>query len=442
MKRLLLIAVVAFSTVWSASAQGQFDERYGQDPAKREQNARNYSFMFEAYKMKAFDDVLGFYRKLAVDAPKVSMNMYIWAAEIYRGKLARATTKAERAAYLDTIMIVFDQRIENFSDHAKYDHAYLVAQKALIFNESDPGNREKAFKLFRDALAVAGRTVDPDLVVTFFNSLTESYKLDDLTPEQYMTDYDNLSQLLSDVGTEESTKAAESIDALFGASGAASCENIEKIFRPKYEADPNNADLIKNILGLYQRGKCSTDFQLALTEKFYTIEPTPELASMLSSIYEGRKDFKKAAEYIKIAIAGEKDPARKLAMLLTAGNAALGDNQYREAADYARQAMALDDSQAGIAYLILAEAYAGGVRGACSGFDLQAAFWLVVDTYQQARAKLADQPAQVEHISKMIGTYASNFPKTEDVFMRGLNPGQGYTVSCGWVSGRTSVRER
>lgn len=442
MKRILLLAVVACSTVLGAVAQQTYDERYGADPAKREENAKMVFYMQSAHQTKAFDDVLTYFRKLMVDAPKASQNMYIWAAEIYRGKIARATSKSERNAYLDTVMIIFDKRIENFGDHATYNRAYLSAQKALIYSEINPTDDETEFRLFREALEMGGKEADPDLAIAFFNSMTESFKLDDLTPESYINDYQELVTMLGkNNDADKFTQAIETIDGLFASSGAANCENIEAIFKPKYEADPSNGDQVRKILGLLTRGKCTGAFPLTVAEAYYKIDPTPEMAGMLASIYENNKDYKKAMEYAQIAIAGEKDPIRKMGMLLGAASSALGDNQYREAADFARQAIAIDENRAAIGYLIVASAYAGGVQG-CSGFERKASYWLVVDMYNQARAKLADQPEQVDAINRMIGSYSANFPKVEETFQRDLQPGQGYTVNCGWVSGRTTVRER
>ena len=68
--------------------------------------------------------------------------------------------------------------------------------------------------------------------------------------------------------------------------------------------------------------------------------------------------------------------------------------------------------------------------------------WLAVDNLSRARQLLpADDPQQAQ-ISSMIANYSANFPKSEETFMRGLNPGDSYTVNCGWISGRTTVRER
>ena len=442
MKRILLLVAVALSTALGAAAQNLFaDDRFGADPAKREENAKIFTYMQFAYNTKAYDDALMHFRKLLVDAPKASMNMYIWAAEIYRGKIAKATSKAERNAYLDTVMMVFDNRIKYFGDHEKYDKAYLAAQKALLYSEINPTDDDNEFRLFREAINV-GKGIDPDLPIAFFSSITESFKLDDLTPEAYISEYQDLVTVLGKYNDEgKFTKTIETIDALFATSGAANCENIEKIFKPKYEAEPNNGEQVKKILGLLTRNKCTGPFPLQVAEAYYKIDPSPEMAGMLAAIYENNKDFAKASEYLKIAIAGEKDPNRKLGMLLGAASTALGDNQYREAADLARQAIAIDDQKAAIGYLIVASAYAGGVQS-CSGFERKAAYWLVADMYAQARAKLADQPDQVEQINRSIASCAANFPKVEETFQRDLSPGQGYTVNCGWVSGRTTVRER
>lgn len=442
MKRrmLVLLLAVTASISMSSAQEKTYDEKFGEDPAQRAENVKLLSFFQDAYNTKAYDDALNLLRQLIVRAPKSSMNMYINGGEIYRQKFARATTKVERMAYLDSMLFLLDKRMEYFGDHKTHGLAYLAAQKAMLFNENNPEDRERAFSLFREALKVSGNEVDPNMVVIFFQSLSEGFKLDDITPEEYIADYEGLTTLLAQVTTEENTKATETIEALFATSGAASCENIERIFRPKYEADPSNGELVKKILALFSRSKCSSDFQLSLTEQYYKIEPTPELALMLAGIYEEKKDFNKALEYINIGVAAETDATKKLNYLTRAAGLTLSANNYRAAADLSRQIIAIDPSN-GYGYLFLAGAYAGGVSS-CSGFDRQAAYWLVVDTYQQARAKFADDQTQVDRINSYINSYAASFPKTEETFMRGLEPGQGYTVNCGWVSGRTTVRER
>lgn len=416
------------------------DPRYGADPAMREQNVRILNFFGDAYKAKDYGLAAEYLRQLIRDAPKASENMYIRGVDIYKNKAIGAKTKDERRMYVDSILWVFDKRIEAFGEHPTRGEAFLRAEKARVFMSMMPADRQRLFRLCREALHER-HPFEPGLAVMYFNSVIESYKLDDVTPEEVIDTYERLSRRLEGCTSPDRDEAAKTIDDLFATSGAANCETVEKIYKPKYEADPNNAQLVETILALLQRGKCSSDFYLTMLEKYYAVNPKPEVAVQLAAIFQEKKEFPKAMEYLRIGINNETDPTKKANFQLQAAGMTLASGSYREAAGFARQVLDLDPNN-GLAYFMLASAYAGGSGSACSDFDRQTAFWLVVDNLAQARKLLpADDPQQA-NISQMIGNYSANFPKTEETFMRGLNPGDSYTVNCGWISGRTVVRER
>lgn len=439
MKKLFLMLAVA-SLAATATAQSYKDDpKYGADPAQREENVKILNFFQDAYNTKLYDEATIYMRQLMERAPRASQNVYINGGTIYAGKLARAKTKEDRARFLDSLMIIYDLRAQYFGEHPKRGTAYIKGRKAMDFFNNAPSEVERAHKYFREAIEAAGASVDPELVAVYFGSLTDSFKIDDLTPEDYMSEYESLTKLILEEPTDKTDEAVQTIEALFVNSGAASCENIEKLFKPKYEANPTDGELVKKILTLFQRSKCSSPFQEELVEKYYAIDPQPELALMLAGIYEAKGNFTKALEYIDVAIANEKDPAQKVNHLTRAAGATLGMGNYRRAAELAREVIALSPD-APFGYLFYAGALAGGVSSACSEFDRQAAYWLVVDAYQQARAKFANDPEQSESINKTIATYSANFPKQTDLFMRGINNGDRYTVNCGWISGSTTVR--
>lgn len=443
MKKILLLAICAISSCLSLSAQDYSGPQFAKYGAveHREENIKKLNFFNDAYSTKSYDEALGLMHYIIENCPQASLNVYIKGGDIYRIKMARSRTKADRVAYLDSMLYLLDKRIEFFGNHSKYGENYLRAQKALIYNENNPADRARAFELFKEAIEISGHEVDPEMCVVFFNSLTDSFKLDDITPEQYLRDFDLIMFALENGNkTDEDVEAISIIENLFAGSGAATCENIEAIFRPQYEADPENGDLVKKILSLFNRSKCSTDFQFELTKKFYEIEPSPELASMLGSIYEERGEFENSVKYFQIAIDSEADAAKKYQLLLQVTNAAINGGQNSQAADFARQMIALEPEN-GYGYLFLATAFGGGLRN-CSGFEAQAASWLVVDAFSRARAKFEGDETQVANINKMISSYAAMYPKVEDTFMRGLKPGDPYTVRCGWLSGSTTVRER
>ncbi|MFI3287368.1 MAG: hypothetical protein R3Y61_02730 [Rikenellaceae bacterium] len=443
MKKFLLLAVCVVASSLSLSAQdysGPEFAKYG-ELEHREENIKKLNFFNDAYTTKAYDEALLLMHYIIENCPQASLNVYIKGGDVYRIKMARSRSKDDRMAYLDSMLYLLDKRIEFFGDHSKYGENYLRAQKAYIFNENNPADRAKAFSLFKEAIEVSGHEVDPELCVVFFNSLTESFKLDDITPEEYLQDFDLVMFALeSGDKTDEDLEAISIIENLFASSGAATCDNIESIFRPQYEKDPENGVLVKKILSLFNRSKCSTAFQFELTKKYYDIEPSPELASMLGGIYEERGDFDNAVKYFQIAIDSEGDATKKYQLLLRITNASINANKNSQAADFAKQMIALEPDN-GYGYLFLATAYSGGLNN-CSGFEAQAASWLVVDAYTRARAKFEGDQTQIDNINKMISSYASMYPKVEDTFMRGLKPGDPYTVRCGWLSGSTTVRER
>ncbi len=449
MKKILLFIVCMLGTSMVAVAQADFSDpkwaKFGETVEERTENAKTLAYFDAAYKAKDYDSALQFMHQLIKNAPTASLNTYIRGGDMYRTKMARARTKDDRMKYLDSMLYLFDLRIEHFGDHPKYGKNYLHAQKAIVFNENNPADRERAFELFRKAIESGSHEVDPQICVVFFNSLTESFKLDDIAPDEYIEDFEFVISILEadaqkEHKTAEDQEAISIIENIFAGSGAASCENIERIFKPQYEANPDDIVLVQKILSMFQRSKCSSDFQLALTEKLYSEEPTADLAAMLGGIFVEKGDNAKAAEYYNLAISMETDQERKFNFLALITNISLEDKKYREAAETARQMISLNEEN-GLGHLFLASAYAGGAAG-CSGFEQNTAYWLVVDAYARARAKFEGDEQQVKNINSMIANCSANFPDVDATFMRGLSPGDSYTVRCGWLSGTTTVREK
>lgn len=442
MKKRVYSLIAALALVGGTAAAQDFkdDPKYGADPASREQNVRILNFFGDAYKAKDYNQATIYLRELIQNAPKASENMYIRGIDIYKNKAAAAQTKEDRRIYVDSILWIYDKRIEAFGEHPNRGEAYLKGEKARLFMTMMPADRERLFRLFREALDEK-HPFEPALAVMYFNSVIESFKLDDVTPEELIETYESLSKRIATNQSAEAVDAGKALDDLFATSGAANCETVEKIYKPKYEADPENQQLIETILALLQRGQCSSEFYLTMLEKYYEVNPKPEVAVQLASVFQEKKDFPKAMGYLRVAIDNATDTDMKVNFLLQAATMTSSTGSYREAAGFARRAIDLNPNN-GVAYLLLGAAYGSGAGSACSAFDSQTAMWLAVDNLAKARQLLGSDDPQQEQIGRMIANYSANFPKTEETFMRGLNPGDPYTVSCGWISGRTTVRER
>lgn len=441
MKKVFFGLLVLFA-VNAASAQAYLnDPRYGDTPEQRTENAKLYAAFGVSFGLKDWPQATIELQKLLKAAPKVSENLYIKGIEMYRQKFVSAATDEEKKIALDSIMMLFDIRADVYQSHPTRGKGFVLSQKARMFMQLCPDDKQGTYKLFWEAIEATADKLDQDLVSQYFGNVTQSFSFDEIDMEEYMTRYENLSKLLKASADPAAPSILATIDATFASSGAASCENIEKIFRPKYEADPTNNDLLKQILGLFNHSKCQNPWQMELLEKYYENDPQPEFALMLAGVYEERKEYDKALEYINVAIANETEPAEKVKHMLRAAAQTLAMDKYRESADYCKKIFEIDPDN-GMANNFYASAVAGAVNTGCSGFDKQAAYWLVVDYYSKALSLIPEGDPQRDDIKKAIAVYSGNFPKKDELFMRAMENGTPYNVSCGWVSGRTTVRGR
>ncbi len=432
----LALGVSAQSIPW------QENPAYGKDLAEREKNAKDLMFFNEAFNNKDYDTALGYFRGLLQAAPGINLSLYTRGAEIYRSRALAAREKdpALFKAYLDTLMMVYDNRHKYFGDLKGQPIATVLTLKAndhLILN---PENREMVRKLFQQAFALGG-TLNPMAVNIYFNELVNDYKNDvpGVDAEMIMDEYEKFLPIF-DQDPVKFADAKETFEALFIQSGVADCGNIEKLFRPRIEANPTDTATMTKCMALLQRARCNTDFAAYVGEKYYALIPSSGAALYMATFFENRHEYTKSLKYLNEAILHEKDPQMKSNLCVRIAAAQLGLNNPRLAADYSKQAIDVNPEN-GYAYMMLAQAYTMG-NSACADFERRAVYWLVYDQLTRARALLAGDREQIAAIDQQMSTYRANFPSKEDCFFCGLQNGQTYDVKCGWITGRTTVRER
>ncbi|MEG2281609.1 MAG: hypothetical protein RSB93_00105, partial [Rikenellaceae bacterium] len=230
------------------------------------------------------------------------------------------------------------------------------------------------------------------------------------------------------------------LDELLLQSGAANCENLESIFKPKYTANPNDAELIKKIMGYLMRNECKSAFVTELSEKYYSINPSPESAFSLAVLFASANNDAKAQKYFKEAVELDTKHEQINKYLMRYAGHELVNGRSMSAARLSKQAISYDPNQYA-SYMLLAQSYAMGANSTgCDGFNKKTIFFLVVDNLQKAKS-LTNDSGDIQKINDMIRTYAAYFPTKEDIFFQeGIRIGGGINVNCGWISGSSSVR--
>ena len=440
MKKIIRIAVAAavvFGAGVSAYAQNhEEDPRYGNTPAERTENLKKLNFLRDEINNKNYQEAAVYLKDLMNDAPAASSNIYIWGATIYKNKAARAKSVAEKKAYVDSVMLIYDRRAQHYGDSPTRGTAYILQQKARDYVALDPLDREGVRKYYKEAADAPNAT--PEIAIEYFQQLVNDFKGYEVEADYLIGEYERLLPLMTGASTEEKS----SFEALFASSGAASCENLEALFTKELANDLNNLDVLAKAFNLMSMTGCDSDFYVSVAERYYAQQPSSNVAIRLASAFENRQEYGKALKYLNEMVGTESDPASKANLYVRIAASELGAKHASAAAQAARQAISLNSDNA-YAHMFLAEAYIAGTSG-CSGFHASTVFWLAYDELARARQASSGDSALLSTIDSRMANCRANFPTFEEGFMyvEGYQDGKSYTVSCGWISGTTTIRSR
>ncbi len=217
----------------------------------------------------------------------------------------------------------------------------------------------------------------------------------------------------------------------------AKCQDIEKIYQKKFDANQNDIVLLEKITKIMNKKKCTgSKLFFAASTKLHDMKPTAESAYLVGVMNISKNDFAKAKEYFEQAAnlaANEEQKAKSYLMLALSCS---GLKQYAAARTFAYKYAALKPGD-GTPYIIIGDMYSQSAAS-CGTDELtsRAANWAAADKYMKAKA--VDKSKEAE-ANQRLNAVATRFPKKEAIFFNGLNKGQAYTVGC-WINETTTVR--
>ena len=447
MKSLKLILTIVLAVVGiSAMAQNiNYDDpkyaAWGSNAEQRKQNMLNNQFLKEAVDNKNYKAAAGYLKTLLEQSPKAAQGIYTNGIKLYKNLINRADSDEQRAMYIDSLMYVYDVRLQSFANHAKYGKVYILDRKAREYLTYKADDREGVRKIFNEAIAASEeKTGKPDLelVAIYFSNLCEDYKNDLVDATAVIADYDRFTPAFDGAeGADADLKGQ--FDSAFGASGAASCENLETLFSKKLADDPTNEALLNQAVSLMSRANCDSDFFFQTAEKHYAVKPSSQTALFLAQGFQNRGEFDRAMKYLNEALAAETDNAEKEKLYVRIALISMQSGDHSGAMAAAKEIKALN-AENGYAYYIMGQCYAASANGEFAG---QACFWAAYDTMSKAVELLGSEPQIQEAAKKMMSAYRSSFPTKEECFFNEVQQGASYVVTRGFANGvSTTVRYR
>ena len=388
------------------------------------------------------EDAYPYWKTIVANCPKQSKNLYINGPNILKVMINKATTAEEKEAYINELMAMYDTRIANYGEPAKYTAMKAMELENLLGN----AGLQRYYELYSQAVKMEG-DLEAGYLVKYMEATINYVRAGYAEPTLVVDNYDVASEMLEDElqkNADDSVKAATIRGYIAGVEAAfspyASCDQLVEIYGKKFEADPENVELLKKITGIMTRKRCTKEelfFQA--TETLYRLEPSPTTAMRMGAMCLEKKQYSDAVNYLNDAVKGVADKDKYTAYLYL-GYAYFGQKSY-SAARTAFNAAADADRTKGEPYRMIATLYASSTSSAAEdNISGRSVYWAAVDALN--RAKSVDPSEEnVDACNKAISSYAAHFPKQADAFMAGLENGKSFTVP-GWIGVSTTVRTR
>ena len=468
MKRIAALVFVSLGIFSAVNVFAQTDPKYGDHPTECKQYI---SFYTDYYKQNDYSRALPNWRQAYNYCPATaSSNLFLHGQNLLRYELDnnKQLTNIQREGLLDTLMLLFDQR------SAAYPKTALAQmnRKGLDASKYLPSESQKMV-IYKQVIDANGNDTDPQIVYFYMSGIIDYYAAGKADADKVITTYDELINLLEEAAknnaaakaalvegekdydknlksaVKDSTSIANAkkdVEELFIVSRVASCENLVELFTPRYEADPDNIELIEKIVGMLNNADdCNkNDLYFATATKLYEMKPSYTAAYSLFRLNAGRDNVNEAIKYLEEAIAFEESDAEKDARFYyDMARYCSQNNRDSKAIAAANNVIRLEsdmDSKTytGKAYQLIGRTWAGFH---CGGNEIErvAKYWVAVDYLQRARAFDSDI---ADECGRLIAAYSAQFPLATDAAMYDIVGGQSYTVSCGGMSASTVVRTR
>ena len=475
MKKLFfaLIALVAIG----ANAQNGVSNPYrfgqGEDSTRCIQSI---SIMNTNVKNKDYKVAFDAWKVLFDEFPVARVDTYTNGIRILSDFIAKENDPAKKEEYIDMLLSIYDQQIKYLEQlqqitKTRLSEGQILGRKVIdLLKYRKDAPVEEVYGMLAKSVALEQGMSEYVVTELFMKYSGLKYKNDQSHGEQIIEDYlnasvyivdvldkyhDNIEKCLQKYAEEGDPKdsinagkyskmidasrvAKSNIDAYFINSGAASCEDLDRIYAPLIEENKDNIEYLNKVITVMAMLRCTNqDAYLAASEYAFEIDPNPTSKAAMGCGYRyfKRGDIDKAMEYFDRAIELEASVTNKSELCYKVADIYYNLNKYGKARSYAQKALALN-SKYGAPHIIIAQCYAATSNWSDDNTLNNCTYYLCIDRLE--RAKSVD-PSIRRDADKLIAAYKKYTPSNEELFMKGYKVGEKVTIG-GWINETTTIR--
>ncbi|MBN2667921.1 MAG: hypothetical protein JXR60_01725 [Bacteroidales bacterium] len=434
-KYIFKLALLLGIAVVSSTAYAQDDSKFGDDP---DQCKRDLSEYIEFVKQKSYKDAYPAWRRLYVNCPQSSKSIFINGPKIVSYFIDNAKDEAVKKAWLDTLMQVYDKRIEFFGEKGN-----VLGRKGNDLYAYDKSRTEEAYQYMGESIKLCGNNAQAAVLQNYMMASADLYKDKKIDAGQVVQDFSTASDAITVLISEEQKektvetykKVEENIGKIFIGTGAGSCDVLIGHFTPKFEANPKDVELLNTITKYLNKSDC-TDSQLFFdaSVNLYEVEPSSQSAYNIAKMALKKNQLSKASEFYQKAIEMEENDEIKAQYYYELAVVSAGSPSASRS--YALKAASLKSGW-GDPYILIGKLYASS-SASCGDdkFHQSAVFWAAVDKFNYAKSIDGNVAAEA---NKLIAQYKAYFPGKEDAFAYNITEGSDIKIEC-WINETTKAR--
>lgn len=386
------------------------------------------------------------WRRVFLNCPSYKERTLTDGTKIVNNALIRSTKdEALKEKYIDTLVMVYETRIQYFPKTKAGNQVGNIKGRMGLDLMGFPSRMEQAYNALKDAIDIDGNNSNYAFIDGLFATTINMVKAGKIDESMILDEYSRLMDIvefnIKKYTEEGNEKLLNSYTATKGNLEAsvqpyANCDDLVRIYQKKFDADPDNVELLNKIASTFAARNCDkTDLYLAVAVKLHKLNPSPESAYFIGKRYLIDQEYDKATNYLieatKSADTKSAEQAYKyLAQIM------LKEGRWEQGRTYARKAIELDKTD-GEPYMIIGYLYASSGKDCnVNPLHAKAVYWVAVDQF--VKAKSVD-PSMAAKANEMIRDYSKMFPTSEDAFFYNVFEGDTYQVEC-WINETTKAR--
>jgi len=410
-----------------------------------------YVLYKDLVKLKKYKDAYPLWKKAYYGAPAANGSIkyqFEDGIKIYKSFYDEANDPQLKKSYADTIMMIYDKRIECFGEAD-----YVAGRKAFdyYYYYPDQATNEEVYDLFKQAIDGKGEKTDYFVINPLTKILSDKIISKEIDLEEGRTyankilgaiEYGNASGKNKEAWDIINAYAPARLENLEGIEGLYDCDYYADKYMAEYLANPEDCEVINTVYSRLRWGKCDVNsehvktLKQAKTTNCYTPPPPPGLLTQAYDAYQDGR-YNDAIGLFEQFVDKTNDPAKKFKYTMLVSSIYYGDLRNFPKSRKAAEKASTINPESGAPYLLIGKLYAssGPLCGPGTGWDSQIVTWPAIDMWEKAKS----DPNSKDEANKLVRTYKQYMPKKEDIFLRQIKAGSSFKVGC-WINRSTTVR--